>query len=111
MRISSTAQRSNRASEQINRDALEIARGSVFKSAAIQDVLVVGNALGENESKEHKAELDRMASMLSRLGGRGYKVSDELDTFGVREFDTDSDTDTDSDSDDEDGKSKTGELS
>ncbi|GAB6060443.1 four helix bundle protein [Desulfonatronum parangueonense] len=50
----------------------EIARGSALEGAAIQDVLVVGNALDEVESRERKSELNRMALMHSRLGGRGY---------------------------------------
>ncbi|MBN1879685.1 four helix bundle protein [bacterium] len=50
----------------------EIARGSALECAAIQDVLVVGKALADSESQTHKVELDRMAAMLSRLGGRGY---------------------------------------
>ena len=52
----------------------EIARGSVLECAAIQDVLVVCGGLSEQESKKRKEELDRMAAMLSRLGGRGYSV-------------------------------------
>ena len=40
----------------------EIARGSVFECAAIQDVLVVGEALDERESNERKIDLDRMAA-------------------------------------------------
>jgi four helix bundle protein len=85
----------------------EIARGSAFECAAIQDVLVVSNALGENESLEHKAELDRMASMLSRLGGRGYKVSEDPETYDIRGADFDSDKD----SDEEDGNGQAGASS
>ena len=49
----------------------EIARGSTFECSAIQDVLVVGEILEEQESQVRKTELDRIAIMLSRLGGRG----------------------------------------
>jgi hypothetical protein len=35
-------------------------------------VLVVGKALDKMESRKRKDELDRMAAMLSRLGGRSY---------------------------------------
>ncbi len=52
----------------------EIARGSVFECAAIQDVLRVGRVLVENEHLERKNHLDRLAAMLSKLGGRGYCV-------------------------------------
>ena len=54
----------------------EIARGSTLECAAIQDVLVVGKALDEKVSKDRKTDLDRIASMLSGLGGRGYSVKE-----------------------------------
>nr|WP_320193442.1 four helix bundle protein [uncultured Desulfobacter sp.] len=53
----------------------EIARGSVLECAAIQDVLVVGKALDRDESIKWKTELDRIAAMLTKLGGRGYSVN------------------------------------
>jgi four helix bundle protein len=71
----------------------EIAHGSVFECAAIQDVLVVGKALEEVESQDRKGELDRMATMLSRLGGRGYNVRGAAGNQCVKEFDFDSDFD------------------
>ncbi|NLA75104.1 MAG: four helix bundle protein, partial [Deltaproteobacteria bacterium] len=49
----------------------EIARGSALECAAIQDVLVAGKALDETQNYHHKIELDRIAIMLSKLGGRG----------------------------------------
>ena len=55
----------------------EIARGLALECAAIQDVLVVGKALERTESRERKVELERMAAMLSRLGGRGYRVKED----------------------------------
>ena len=55
----------------------EIARGSALECAAIHDVLVVGKALDHEESGERKIELDRIAAMLSRLGGRGYCVKED----------------------------------
>jgi four helix bundle protein len=51
----------------------EIARGSALECAAIQDILVVGKALKINESLKMKQQLDRIAVILSRLGGRGYR--------------------------------------
>ena len=72
----------------------EIARGSALECAAIQDVLVVGKSLEENESRERKVELDRMAAMLSRLGKRGYAVQEEPAGYGF-DFDSDSDFDPD----------------
>jgi four helix bundle protein len=75
----------------------EIARGSALECAAIQDVLMVGNALDEKESQKHKIELDRIATMLSRLGGRGYSVREDIGTYehGKLDFDFDSDFDFD----------------
>jgi uncharacterized protein (UPF0335 family) len=75
----------------------EIARGSTFECAAIQDVLMVGKALSETESREQKAILDRMAAMLSRLGGRGYCVKEDFAVYGLKEVDPDADFDFDPD--------------
>lgn len=55
----------------------EIASGSVLECAAIQDVLVVGQALDEQESLGRKVELEQMAAMLGRLGGRSYFVGED----------------------------------
>ncbi len=71
----------------------EISRGSAFECAAIQDVLVVGKALDEEESRERKTELDRIAAMLTRLGGRGYCVKEGRESYGFTEIDPDTDTD------------------
>ena len=79
----------------------EIARGSALECAAIQDVLVVGKALDETESQNRKRELDRMAAMLSRLGGRDYQVREESLTYGQGEAENDPDPDSDSDLDEE----------
>jgi four helix bundle protein len=57
----------------------EIARGSALECAAIQDVLVVGNALERTESIQRKIELDRIAAMLSGLGGRGFLEKENPD--------------------------------
>jgi len=51
-----------------------------------------GQGLEENESRERKVELDRMAAMLSRLGKRGYSVQEEPGACGI-DFDSDSDFD------------------
>jgi four helix bundle protein len=77
----------------------EIARGSALECAAIQDVLVVGKALDKTESRTRKDELDRMAAMLSRLGGRGYQVREDHAVYGDGGDDFDSDPDPDSDFD------------
>ena len=73
---------------------VEIARGSALECAAIQDVLVVGKALDRGESRQRKTELDRMAAMMSRLGGRGYQVREVQEAYGA-DFDPDPDSDFD----------------
>jgi four helix bundle protein len=75
----------------------EIARGSSLECAAIQDVLVVGKALDREESRYRKIELDRIAAMLSRLGGRGYCVEEVTEPYEQAEFDPDPDSDFDPD--------------
>ena len=88
------AEGNGKTAEPDRRRYFEIARGSVLECAAIQDVLVVGKALEENESRERKLELDRMAAMLSRLGRRGYALEEEATKYRI-----DSDFDSDFDSD------------
>jgi four helix bundle protein len=73
----------------------EIACGSALECAAIQDVLVVGKALDHEESRKRKIELDRIAAMLSRLGGRGYCIKENSAGYGVERFDFDPDFDFD----------------
>jgi four helix bundle protein len=77
----------------------EIARGSALECAAIQDVLVVGKALDEAESRARKGVLDRMAAMLSRLGGRGFQVGEKPAGYGGAGGDCDSGSDCDCDPD------------
>ena len=88
------AEGNGKTAEADRRRFFEIARGSVLECAAVQDVLVVGEALEENKSRERKIELDRMAAMLSRLGKRGYSVQEVSAGYGV-DFDSDSDLDPD----------------
>jgi len=73
----------------------EIARGSTLECAAIHDVLVLGKALNREESQERKIELDRIATMLSRLGGRGYSVNENLAGYDIEQSDFDPDSDFD----------------
>ena len=73
----------------------EIARGSALECAAIQDVLVVGKALGSVESLRRKSDLDRIAVMLSRLGGRGYSIKEASTPYGYYDPDFDCDFDPD----------------
>ena len=77
------AEGNRKTAEPDRRRFFEIARGSALECAAIQDVLVVGEALDPGESLRRKEDLDRMAAMLSRLGGRGYAVDDDSATYGT----------------------------
>lgn len=85
------AEGNGKTAEADRRRYFEIARGSALECAAIQDVLVVGNALAENESGARKVELDRMVAMLSRLGGRGYCVKEAYEAYGYEEVAPDPD--------------------
>jgi len=77
------AEGNGKTAEADRRRYFEIARGSTLECAAIQDVLVVGKALAETESQERKVELDRMAAMLSRLGKRGYCLTEDSAVYGL----------------------------
>ncbi len=70
----------------------EIQRWSV---PPLDDVLVVVNALDKTESRRRKSELDRMAAMLSRLGGRGYQVGEDSVMYESTKNDPDPDSDPD----------------
>ncbi|MFO7785555.1 MAG: four helix bundle protein [Thermodesulfobacteriota bacterium] len=89
------AEGNGKAAEADRRRYFEIARGSALECAAIQDLMVVGESLSKTESQEHKVELDRMAAMLSRLGGRGYCVKEGSAAYGFEEVDPDPDSDFD----------------
>jgi len=77
------AEGNSKTAEADRRRYFEIARGSALECAAIQDVLVVGKALDREESRQRKTELDLMAAMISRLGGRGYQVREEQEACGA----------------------------
>ena len=91
------AEGNGKTAEADRRRYFEIARGSALECAAVQDVLRVGNALEENEHQDRKKHLDRIAAMLSRLGGRGYSVREDaaIDDAEPSDFDPDSDFDFD----------------
>mgnify|MGYP001816964223 CR=1 FL=1 len=71
-----------KASDGDRRRFFEIARGSAFECAAIQDVLEVTGAMSKAENVEAKAKLDRLAAMLTKLGGRGYSVREDGSAYG-----------------------------
>ena len=91
------AEGNGKSTEADRRRYFEIARGSALECAAIQDVLVVTNALDKTESRRRKIELDRMAAMLSRLGGRGYQVQESSVVYKSIKDDPDPDSDPDPD--------------
>ncbi len=76
------AEGNGKASDGDRRRFFEIARGSTLECAAIQDVLQVQGILSANENQVAKETLDRIAAMLTRLGGRGYSVGEEIDGYG-----------------------------
>ena len=82
----------------LGHESLDVYRLSIG-CVAIQDVLVVGKALDRAEGWSRKDEHDRMAAMLSRLGGRGYQVHEDPVVYGDTCGDFDSDPDSDFDLD------------
>jgi four helix bundle protein len=93
------AEGNGKASRDDRRRYFEIARASALECAAIQDVLVVGKALETTTSQEHKIALDRIAAMLSRLGGRGYCVGETHAVYIASHGNVKNDSDSDPDSD------------
>ena len=91
------AEGNGKTAEADRRRYFEIARGSALECAAVQDVLRVGNALEENEHEDRKKHLDRIAAMLSRLGGRGYSVREDAAIYDAEPSDFDPDSDFDFD--------------
>ena len=77
----------------------EIARGSALECAAIQDVLVVSCVLDKEESRKCKADLDRIAAMLSRLSERGFRENPDSKCHRMNPIDPEPEPDPDSDRD------------
>ena len=71
------AEGNGKGTEGDRRRYFEIARGSALECAAAQDILAVCEALSAEESTKAKKLLDRIVAMLTRLGQRGYAVSEE----------------------------------
>jgi len=76
------AEGNGKASDPDRRRFFEIARGSALECAAIQDVLQVCGVITAEENEDAKLTLDRIAAMLTKLGGRGYSVGDDVDDYG-----------------------------
>ena len=71
------AEGNGKATEADRRHFFEIARGSTLECAAIQDVLEVCGAIKPEESRIGKDLLDRIAAMLTKIGGRGYTIKED----------------------------------
>jgi four helix bundle protein len=71
------AEGNGKATEADRRHFFEIARGSTLECAAIQDVLEVCGAIKPEESRTGKDLLDRIAAMLTKIGGRGYTIKED----------------------------------
>ncbi len=89
-----------KATEGDRRRFFEIARGSALECAAAQDILHVCGALDREENEAKKVMLNRIASMLTGLGGRGYIVKEVREAYqirqgGITKFDSESDGDSD----------------
>ena len=61
----------------------DIARGSAFECAAIQDVLVGASGLDEVTSREMKLMLQRIVSMLTRMAMKFERVGEPLAEYAV----------------------------
>ncbi len=68
------AEGNGKSSRAERRRYFEIARGSALECAAIQDLLQALGRLNAEQNQNRKSELDRMAMMLSKLGGRGFEI-------------------------------------
>lgn len=64
----------------------DIARGSAFECAAIQDVLVVSDGMDSETSRRLKIKLKRIVSMLTRLAMKSESVAES-----AARYDADSD--------------------
>lgn len=65
-----------KATKADRRRFFEIAPGSTLECAAIEDILLVAGTTSKEENLRAKETLDRIAAMLTGLGGRGYSVKD-----------------------------------
>jgi four helix bundle protein len=71
------AEGNGKATEADRRHFFEIARGSTLECAAIQDVMEVCGAIKSEENRVGKDLLDRIAAMLTKIGGRGYTIKED----------------------------------
>jgi hypothetical protein len=91
------AEDNGKATEGDRRRYFEIARGSALECGAVRDVLQVCGALSPEQNAQAKMLLDRIVTMLTKLGQRGYAIREEPGEYRVDRNDTDSDIDPDPD--------------
>jgi len=75
------AEGNGKVTEGDRRHFFEIARGSTLECAAIQDVLEVSGAITLDENRKAKDLLDRIAAMLTKIGGRGYVTKEDESSY------------------------------
>ncbi len=83
------AEGNGKATDGDRRRYFEIARASALECAAVQDILVVCGALDPDVSSKAKKQLDRIVAMLTKLGGRGYSVEEQISDYGENIVDSD----------------------
>ncbi len=83
------AEGNGKATDGDRRRYFEIARASALECAAVQDILVVCGALDPDVSSKAKKHLDRIVAMLTKLGGRGYSVEEQISDYGEHIVDSD----------------------
>jgi hypothetical protein len=72
-------------------------RGSDLECGAVHDVLEVCGAKSPEVNAGASKLLDRIVSMLTRLGPGGHTVGDQPVDYGIGRIDTDTDSDPDAD--------------
>ncbi len=72
------AEGNGRATDADRHHFFAIARGSAFECATLQDVLNASQGIQPEDHQEGKRLLLRIVAMLTKMGGRGFSVSEEL---------------------------------
>ena len=87
-----------------------IARGSALECAAIQDVLLIAEAISQDEYDEGEALLVRIVAMLTKLGRRGYTVREQPAEYCAVRIDSDADSDSDPEKEKDRTRASSGRL-
>jgi four helix bundle protein len=77
------AEGNGKATEGDRRRYFEIACGSALECAAVRDVLEVCGAMPTGDNSRGKELLDRIVAMLTKLGRRGYAISENGTEYPV----------------------------